>query len=31
MTGPLNAQRAGQLAGTLFAHAAGLLHGWVRY
>jgi hypothetical protein len=31
MTGPLNAQRAGQLGGTLAADAAGLLHGWVRY
>ena len=31
MTGPLNAQRAGQLGGALLAQAAGLLHGWVRY
>jgi hypothetical protein len=31
MTGPLNAQRAEQLGGTLFAQAADLLHGWVRY
>lgn len=31
MTGPLNAQRAGQLGGALFAQGAGLLHGWVRY
>jgi hypothetical protein len=31
MTGPLTAQRAGQLGGTLFAQAAGLLNGWVRY
>jgi hypothetical protein len=31
MTGPLTAQRAGRLGGTLFAQAAGLLNGWVRY
>ena len=31
MTGPLNAERAGQLGGALFSQAAGLLHGWVRY
>jgi len=31
MTGPLNAQRAGQLGGPGYAQAAGLLHGWVRY
>ena len=31
MTGPLNAQRAGQLGGALFGQAAGLVHGWVRY
>jgi hypothetical protein len=31
MTGPLNAQRAAQLGGALFAQAADLLHGWIRY
>ena len=31
MTGPLNAQRAGQLGGAVFGQAAGLLHGWVHY
>lgn len=31
MTGPLNAQRAGQLGGDVFGQAAGPVHGWVRY
>ena len=31
MTGPLNAQRAGQFGGAVFGQAAGLPHSWIRW